>query len=221
MRAGTAALRRVIPARRRSSDVAPACPAGPLFRERGHAAGPAPTCSRAIPPFSTRPCGASSIAWARRGVCTATATLAAKSMGPAKWTWPDDTGHMREVISPHLSCVQKYLKIKAFVKDAARGRTKSLARKSAEIDEARRKMWNCEFPRVHSDVAESTAKLWPRGGHRPPTRRRSTFASGGRPIPAPGSSGRGGSPRRRFVRRHPGESGKTPTASLGSVQNWK
>jgi hypothetical protein len=30
----------------------------------------------------------------------------------AGWTWPDDTGHMWEALSPHLSCIHKQLKIK-------------------------------------------------------------------------------------------------------------
>jgi len=25
------------------------------------------------------------------------------------WTWPDDTGHIWESLSPHLSCIPKYL----------------------------------------------------------------------------------------------------------------
>ena len=29
------------------------------------------------------------------------------------WTWPDDTGHIWEALSPHLSCIHKWLKIKA------------------------------------------------------------------------------------------------------------
>ena len=92
---------------------------------------PTPIRPRAIPPIAARPCRASSIAWARRGVCAATATLAAKRMGPAKG--------------------------------------------------------------------------WPRSGRTPPTRRRSTVASGDRSITAPCRSGRGGSPGRRVMRRHPGE----------------
>ena len=33
------------------------------------------------------------------------------------WTWPDDTGHIWEALSPHLSCIHKELKIKASVEE--------------------------------------------------------------------------------------------------------
>jgi hypothetical protein len=35
------------------------------------------------------------------------------------WTWPDDTGHMWEARSPHLSYIRKYLKIEAFVEETS------------------------------------------------------------------------------------------------------
>jgi len=33
------------------------------------------------------------------------------------WTWPDDTGHIWEALSPHLSCIHKQLKMKASLEE--------------------------------------------------------------------------------------------------------
>ena len=35
------------------------------------------------------------------------------------WTWPDDTGHIWEARSPHLSCIHKHLKIKVPIEETA------------------------------------------------------------------------------------------------------
>src|SRR5947208_15679577 len=35
------------------------------------------------------------------------------------WTWPDDTGHIWEARSPHLSRIHKHLKIKVSIEETA------------------------------------------------------------------------------------------------------
>jgi hypothetical protein len=47
-------------------------------------------------------------------VCSSTAGPLVSSLEDAlPWTWPDDTGHMREIIFSHPSLVHKLLKVKA------------------------------------------------------------------------------------------------------------
>ena len=78
-------------------------------------------------------------------------------MGMAKvlvWTWPDDTGHIWEALSPHLSCIPKLLKIKASLEETSCGSIKLVSCKSFKISHARRKMWNCKFPHV-------SREMWP------------------------------------------------------------
>lgn len=51
----------------------------------------------------------------KQGLCQSPGlrVISAFGTGMVDWTWPDDTGHMWEVLSPHLSCIPKQLKIKA------------------------------------------------------------------------------------------------------------
>jgi hypothetical protein len=37
----------------------------------------------------------------------------------SNWTWPDDTGHIWEALSPHLSCIHKQLKMKASIEETS------------------------------------------------------------------------------------------------------
>src|SRR5215211_8393608 len=72
----------------------------------------------------------------------------------AVWTWPDDTGHIWEALSPPLSCIHKQLKIKAFLEETSCGSIKLVSCKSFKINYARRKMWNCKFPHVSIHAAD-------------------------------------------------------------------
>jgi hypothetical protein len=79
-------------------------------------------------------------------------------MNTTVWTWPDDTGHIWEALSPHLSCIHKQLKIKASLEETTCGSVKPVSCKSFKINHARRKMWNCKFPHV-------STVMWPSPGH--------------------------------------------------------
>jgi hypothetical protein len=74
--------------------------------------------------------------------------------GIACWTWPDDTGHIWEALSPHLSCIHKQLRMKASLEETSCGSIKLVSCKSFKINHARRKMWNCKFPHV-------STVMWP------------------------------------------------------------
>ena len=45
--------------------------------------------------------------------------LPAEAVVTRAWTWPDDTGHIWEALSPHFSCIRKQLKIKASIEETS------------------------------------------------------------------------------------------------------
>lgn len=76
------------------------------------------------------------------------------------WTWPHESVHIWEALSPHLSCTHNQLKTKGYAKETSYGNTKLSICKSFKIKAPIRKMRNYRFPN------RTSASKWPKvSGH--------------------------------------------------------